>query len=218
MPSTRTGQLKISLQHTLVHELRTQEGLIVPISTTRNYTPPKCESILLPALVLQDPSLCQRHLWKSLSQSTRRQLRYRLTNATDFDQWARIIASNVGSHYGYLLVVEMEMVTLMVTQCGDGGTELLDGQVIIDRMATTGLGSWRRRLGPVEKLGRTEHEVVEAGGDLLEEGCCSVCLEEYSKTEVVRFACTHVYHMACILKWLDKHDSCPLCRCQLYLD
>ncbi|KAL2239388.1 UNVERIFIED_CONTAM: E3 ubiquitin-protein ligase [Sesamum indicum] len=51
------------------------------------------------------------------------------------------------------------------------------------------------------------------GGDL--GGECSICLEELLKgevTEVIRLPCSHVYHEVCILGWLRKKQSCPICR------
>ncbi|KAF3435290.1 hypothetical protein FNV43_RR22377 [Rhamnella rubrinervis] len=120
---------------------------------------------------------------------------------------------------------------------GGGGGEfefLEDDQVLIfddvtitSRSPTTSI---TRRLGPIKKLGKTEHELVDAGDDnirdqLENEGCCCICMEDYldagsnlnmKNTKLVRFGCTHIYHLTCILQWLDKHNACPLCRRQLY--
>lgn len=148
----RTGQLVIHLESTFVHELRNREGLTV---STRNFTRQKHESILLPAHVLQDPSLCRRHVWESFSHSTQTQLQHKLRNAIDFDQLVRTIASNVGSCNGYLLVVELEVLTLIVTHHnnggGDDGTKFLDEQATDGTMTTSSV-SCQRGLGPVEKM------------------------------------------------------------------
>ncbi|KAK0587295.1 hypothetical protein LWI29_020675 [Acer saccharum] len=46
--------------------------------------------------------------------------------------------------------------------------------------------------------------------------CCMICLEEFSAgSEATRTPCRHVYHHQCIAEWLEKSDSCPLCRCNL---
>jgi hypothetical protein len=44
---------------------------------------------------------------------------------------------------------------------------------------------------------------------------CSICLVEFSVgLEAVRLPspCSHVYHKDCILEWLDRSSTCPLCR------
>ncbi|KDP39315.1 hypothetical protein JCGZ_01072 [Jatropha curcas] len=45
---------------------------------------------------------------------------------------------------------------------------------------------------------------------------CSVCLEELSiGSEATRMPCSHVYHQKCIVEWLKKSNTCPLCRYQM---
>ncbi|KAK4257395.1 hypothetical protein QN277_006988 [Acacia crassicarpa] len=53
---------------------------------------------------------------------------------------------------------------------------------------------------------------------------CSICFqdilsnkrqeEEEEEEEAVQIPkpCGHVYHLNCILKWFNKHNTCPLCR------
>jgi hypothetical protein len=44
---------------------------------------------------------------------------------------------------------------------------------------------------------------------------CSICLVEFSVgLEAIRLPspCSHVYHKDCILEWLDRSSTCPLCR------
>jgi E3 ubiquitin-protein ligase ATL41 len=43
---------------------------------------------------------------------------------------------------------------------------------------------------------------------------CAVCLSLLEEGEVVRMlpACRHVFHVACIDKWLSSSASCPVCR------
>jgi hypothetical protein len=42
---------------------------------------------------------------------------------------------------------------------------------------------------------------------------CSICLEEIQdKDRYELLRCPHVYHKACILKWLEKSNTCPECR------
>ncbi len=42
---------------------------------------------------------------------------------------------------------------------------------------------------------------------------CSICLEEFnSEKEIAVLDCKHIYHMECIIVWINKDPSCPLCR------
>ncbi|XP_059649954.1 RING-H2 finger protein ATL18-like [Cornus florida] len=53
------------------------------------------------------------------------------------------------------------------------------------------------------------------GGKEEEDVVCSICLVEYEKEDVVSQLpkCGHLFHMACIERWLDRnHFTCPLCR------
>lgn len=45
-------------------------------------------------------------------------------------------------------------------------------------------------------------------------GTCSVCLDEIKKELVwpVTLACSHIFHLGCIAPWLERQNSCPLCR------
>ena len=46
---------------------------------------------------------------------------------------------------------------------------------------------------------------------------CSVCLEAFRKGEKVRSLpqCGHVFHRACVDRWLRMHSACPMCRTPL---
>lgn len=42
---------------------------------------------------------------------------------------------------------------------------------------------------------------------------CSICLEEFSQEkEIIILDCKHIYHNDCIIEWIYKDTSCPLCR------
>ncbi|KAL8037633.1 hypothetical protein ABFX02_11G051300 [Erythranthe guttata] len=43
---------------------------------------------------------------------------------------------------------------------------------------------------------------------------CAVCLAQFDGTDVLRMLpkCTHAFHIDCIDRWLEKRDTCPLCR------
>ena len=50
-------------------------------------------------------------------------------------------------------------------------------------------------------------------GNIDKNNHCSICLEDFnSEKEIVFLDCKHIYHMECIIEWINKDPSCPLCR------
>ncbi|PWW73122.1 hypothetical protein C7212DRAFT_284903 [Tuber magnatum] len=42
---------------------------------------------------------------------------------------------------------------------------------------------------------------------------CAICKEELViDEEVSQLPCQHCYHFQCVSRWLDEHDTCPICR------
>lgn len=42
---------------------------------------------------------------------------------------------------------------------------------------------------------------------------CSICLEDFSQEkEIIILDCKHIYHNDCIIEWIYKDTTCPLCR------
>lgn len=55
--------------------------------------------------------------------------------------------------------------------------------------------------------------ITEKGGQ------CAVCLKEWTAgEESKRLPCKHKFHPTCILPWLEKTNSCPVCRHELPTD
>ncbi|CAI9094110.1 OLC1v1029786C2 [Oldenlandia corymbosa var. corymbosa] len=47
---------------------------------------------------------------------------------------------------------------------------------------------------------------------LEEEDVCPTCLEEYDKENPkIITKCEHHFHLACILEWMERSDTCPVC-------
>ncbi|XP_077251738.1 uncharacterized protein LOC143890956 [Tasmannia lanceolata] len=45
---------------------------------------------------------------------------------------------------------------------------------------------------------------------------CMVCLDEFTVgMKVKSMPCSHMFHEACIVEWLEKSNMCPICRFQM---
>ncbi|XP_004510768.1 probable E3 ubiquitin-protein ligase RHB1A [Cicer arietinum] len=52
-----------------------------------------------------------------------------------------------------------------------------------------------------------------------EEDVCPICLEEYDVENPKSFTkCEHHFHLACILEWMERSDSCPICDQEMIFD
>lgn len=51
------------------------------------------------------------------------------------------------------------------------------------------------------------------GIDELKDKACYICLNDFCKEEsILTMNCAHLFHESCLLKWLSKGDTCPVCR------
>ena len=42
---------------------------------------------------------------------------------------------------------------------------------------------------------------------------CSVCLSQYNKNDLILILpCQHIYHKVCVIEWLKRNSTCPLCK------
>lgn len=62
----------------------------------------------------------------------------------------------------------------------------------------------------------TEEYCKKDEKEVFEYPSCSVCLTEIAKDcDTVLVPCGHMFHSPCILKWLELHNTCPVCRYEL---
>jgi hypothetical protein len=43
---------------------------------------------------------------------------------------------------------------------------------------------------------------------------CTICREQMT-TDACQLPCKHLFHRNCLLAWLQRHNSCPMCRIKL---
>ncbi|XP_075236906.1 E3 ubiquitin-protein ligase RNF181 isoform X2 [Lycorma delicatula] len=76
------------------------------------------------------------------------------------------------------------------------------------------LGEDKKLPPPASKDAVKNLKEVEIRDDNGEQ--CAVCLKNYSAKEIMKIMpCKHNFHSTCILPWLDKTNSCPVCRHEL---
>ncbi|EOA19751.1 hypothetical protein CARUB_v10003910mg [Capsella rubella] len=68
-------------------------------------------------------------------------------------------------------------------------------------------------------LGRIKSDELKSSN--METESCSICLENLSgpmkpSDFMTRMTCSHVFHYRCLLEWLKRKNTCPLCRTVLY--
>merc|ERR1712223_2366152 len=59
-------------------------------------------------------------------------------------------------------------------------------------------------------------DLIISSKDQLDDGKeCAVCLKapELGDTQL-KLPCSHKFHKDCVMKWLQKINSCPMCRCE----
>ncbi|XP_010424562.1 PREDICTED: uncharacterized protein LOC104709689 [Camelina sativa] len=52
----------------------------------------------------------------------------------------------------------------------------------------------------------------------METESCSICLQSLGSSSKIpsRMSCSHVFHDSCLVEWLLRKNTCPLCRTVLY--
>nr|GMD60071.1 E3 ubiquitin-protein ligase At4g11680-like [Ipomoea batatas] len=120
--------------------------------------------------------------------------------------------------YGVSLSVVLETVYVLEEPSAD----FLDGEMILNEdtaaardyyeepFASTGHGNVGMSQQEISML-KTER----LSDDDEEDGeCCSICLEGFMRGMVITklSPCSHRFHNACIVQWLHKNPTCPICR------
>ncbi|XP_031490996.1 E3 ubiquitin-protein ligase RING1-like [Nymphaea colorata] len=71
----------------------------------------------------------------------------------------------------------------------------------------------------VQSLKRKRAAMDENGDDSLAKKVCIICQDEFGKEgSLAAMPCDHEFHEKCIVGWLERAHSCPLCRFRLPTD
>ncbi|KAK8476455.1 hypothetical protein V6N11_001687, partial [Hibiscus sabdariffa] len=69
---------------------------------------------------------------------------------------------------------------------------------------------------PEVELSKPVESIVFKGE---EEDVCPTCLEEYdAENPKIITKCEHHFHLACILEWMERSDTCPVCDKEMMFD
>eukprot|EP00252_Welwitschia_mirabilis_P000291 TRINITY_DN1032_c0_g1_i2.p1 TRINITY_DN1032_c0_g1~~TRINITY_DN1032_c0_g1_i2.p1 ORF type:complete len:239 (+),score=6.54 TRINITY_DN1032_c0_g1_i2:295-1011(+) len=98
----------------------------------------------------------------------------------------------------------------------DSGADFLIDQLLrelADDESSAGRGPPPASQASVEALENVRISAKDAIGQ------CAVCKDDFELgKEATRMPCLHVYHSDCILPWLERHNSCPVCRFEMPTD
>ncbi|XP_076910488.1 putative E3 ubiquitin-protein ligase RHB1A [Bidens hawaiensis] len=62
-------------------------------------------------------------------------------------------------------------------------------------------------------------ELKKPSGPILPPEECPTCLEEYDEDNPkIITKCEHHFHLACILEWMERSDTCPVCDQEMIID
>lgn len=63
----------------------------------------------------------------------------------------------------------------------------------------------------VNLMKKTEELKTYKNIDLINE--CSICMDDYKHDDkITELVCNHIYHHDCIIMWLNRNNSCPICK------
>jgi len=99
-------------------------------------------------------------------------------------------------------------------------------QAVMDMLEASGEAAAPRGAPPASKRAVAALPVVTVTAELLAalggaDTQCAVCRDELEvgvQVQVMPCSGKHVYHPDCLKPWLEKHNSCPVCRFELPTD
>eukprot|EP01130_Rhizamoeba_saxonica_P017159 TRINITY_DN819_c0_g1_i2.p2 TRINITY_DN819_c0_g1~~TRINITY_DN819_c0_g1_i2.p2 ORF type:complete len:217 (-),score=66.03 TRINITY_DN819_c0_g1_i2:108-758(-) len=69
---------------------------------------------------------------------------------------------------------------------------------------------------PATEAAISSCEKIKIDEEVDEDEICAICRDEYElDEEVIKLHCSHFFHEDCVRPWLEKHNTCPICRTHL---
>ena len=66
----------------------------------------------------------------------------------------------------------------------------------------------------IKEMDEFQYKNKDKFKDFMMEKSCPICMKSYIITDIIKgLTCKHTFHKSCIEQWLEKHDDCPLCKC-----
>ena len=66
---------------------------------------------------------------------------------------------------------------------------------------------------PPSKIRQLELTLYRKSEGMKEQELCSICCVDFDAGEPIRrLKCQHIYHPECIMQWLSRNRTCPVCR------
>jgi E3 ubiquitin-protein ligase RNF115/126 len=83
-----------------------------------------------------------------------------------------------------------------------------------------GGGSVSAKSGPRKLTARERHAALRSllldTDSLCGQPSCPICSEDFKEgITVTQIQCSHFFHDACVLPWLEMKRSCPICRFEI---
>ncbi|XP_059172918.1 E3 ubiquitin-protein ligase RNF126-like isoform X2 [Physella acuta] len=89
---------------------------------------------------------------------------------------------------------------------GAGGLDAIISQLLNHLEGTGAPPAQKEKIESLEKIQIDQTHIEKT----LQ---CSICMDDFELgIEVRKLPCDHLYHSDCIIKWLEMHGTCPVCR------
>lgn len=87
----------------------------------------------------------------------------------------------------------------------------------LDHLQSAFLAAEARKPAPLSKKLLDSLKNKNITVDMIcDQPCCPICSEDYILGEIAtQLPCTHIYHKACVMPWLEQKRTCPICRFEL---